>query len=109
MSKRLIEYDPLTRTGTYHDYDHSSKKTIITTEQDVQAILESNKQMANDSSYKRQGIKDDWYHFARVPNNVLLEIMEKHHIDIFNKDDLPKFEKVLASNEYRYLRTVDRI
>jgi hypothetical protein len=109
MSKRLIDYDPVTKTGTYHDYDHSSKKTHITTEQDVSAILEHNKRLANDSDYKRQGIKDDWYHFARVPNTVLMEIMQKFNVDIFNKDDLPKFEKILASSDYQYLRTVNRI
>jgi hypothetical protein len=109
MAKRLLSYDPITGVRTYHDYDHDTKKTYITEEQDVEAILNHNKKLANDSSYKKQGIKDDWYHFATVPNTVLLEIMKKHNISIFNNDDLPKFERILQSNEYRYLRTVDRI
>lgn len=109
MAKRLLDYDAMTGIRTYHDYDHDTKQTIITQEQDVSGILEHNKRLANDSSYKQKGIKEDWYHFATVPNNVLVDIMSKYHIDIFNKDDLPKFERILSSNEYRYLRTVDRI
>lgn len=109
MSKRLIDYDPISRTSTYHDYDHETKKTIITETQDVTDYLERNKALAGESEYKRKGIKSDWYHYATVPNTVLVEIMRKHNIDINNKDDLPKFELVLSSNEYRYLRTVDRI
>lgn len=109
MSKRLLDYDPLTGIRTFHDFDHSTNQTIITQVQDVDAILNINKAMANDTSYKQKGIKEDWYHFATVPMLVLQQIMEKYNISIFNNDDLPKFEKILASNEYRYLRTVDRI
>lgn len=106
---RLIDYDPLSKVSTWHDYDHDTKKTIITETQDVGHFLEQNKRLACDSSYKQKGIKEDWYHFATVPNIVLMQIMREHHIDINRKEDLPKFEKILSSNEYRYLRTVDKI
>ncbi len=109
MGKRLLDYDPLTGVKTFHEYDHSSKKTYITQEQDVQKILERNKALANNSDYKRQGIKDDWYHFATVPNTVIVEWRTKYNLDISNKEDLPKIEKLLQSSDYSYLRTVNRI
>lgn len=109
MAKRLIDFDPLTGIKTWHEYDHSTKQTIITESQDVESILNFNKSLANDSDYKKKGIKEDWYHFATVPNLVMQQIMEKYHVNVFNKDDLPKIEKILSSNEFRYLRTVDKI
>jgi hypothetical protein len=107
MSKRLLEYDPTTRTSTYFEADGSGK-FLISQQQDVQAILKHTKQLANDSSYKRQGIKSDWYHFATVPNTVLHEILVKYNLDWNNKDDLPKIEKIIQ-RDYKALLTVDKI
>ena len=54
MAKRLLDYDKLTRTAVYHDYDHETKQTIITEVQDVEHYLERNKKLANDSDYKKK-------------------------------------------------------
>lgn len=109
MAKRILDYDPLTKTTTWHDFDHSSGKTLISQSQDVSAIIENNKRLAADSNYKRQGIKTEYYHFATVPNSVMHDIMTKYRVNPFRKEDLPRIEKILSSNEYRYLRTVDKI
>jgi len=108
MSKRLVGHDPLTKTSTYHLYDSSTDKTHIETVQDVSGFLKRNKALANDSNYKRQGIKKDWYHFATVPNVVLMELKNKYGLDYEQKDDLPKIERILQ-RDYKYLLTVDKI
>ena len=108
MSKRLLDYDPLTGIKTFHHYDSTTNQTHIEQTQDVQKILDYTKSKANDSSYKRRGIKSDWYHFARVPNTVILELKNKYNLDVFDKHDLPKVEKVLQ-RDYPKLLTVDRI
>jgi len=108
MSKRLIDIDPQTRTKTYHWYDHATNTTVIEDVQDVEHILKQTKAMANDSNYKRQGIKNDWYHFARIPNSVLVELHQKYGLDYTNKDDMKKIEQVLQ-RDYRKLLTVNRI
>ena len=107
--KRLIDYDPYTKTKTYHDYDHSSGKTVIETSQDVSQFLKRNKALQNEASYRQSGFKNDYMHFATVPNAVIMEWKEKYNLDVFNDEDMPKIEKLLQSNEYKYLRTVDRI
>ena len=107
MSKRLLEYDPLTKTSTWFDSDGTGAFKICQT-QDIQHYLDAAKRLANDSSYKRQGIKSDWYHFAKVPNTVLHEILVKHNLNYNNKDDLPKIEKIIA-RDYKALLTVDKI
>lgn len=108
MSKRLLDYDPLTRTSTYHHYDKGTDTTHIETIQDVQPFLDKAKRLSGDSSYKRNGIKSDWYHFATVPNMVIMELKSKYNLDINNKDDLSKIEKVLKT-DYKKLLTVDRV
>jgi hypothetical protein len=109
MSRKLLDYDPLTKTAEWHFYDEMSKKTYIKTVQDVEPILETNKRKQNSLNASRFIKKDDMYHFASVPNSVLLEWKQKYNIDWNRKEDLPKIEKLLMSSEYKYLRTVDRI
>lgn len=108
MTKRILDHDPLTGVTTYHEYDPSTGKTHIESRQDVSKILDYTKRLANDGDYKRKGIKEDWYHFASVPNVVLLELKEKYDLDWTVKEDLPKIEQVLQ-RDYKKLLTVDRI
>lgn len=107
--KRLVDVDSLTGIETWHDYDHDAKKTYITQVQDIQPILERNKALALDDRYKKQGIKNDWYHFATIPTTLIVEFKTKYGLDVFNDDDLPKIEKLLQSSEYAYFRTVGKI
>lgn len=110
MSRRFLDYDPMTKTTTWFESDGDGKFKI-SQEQDVSAIIERNKRLSSDGNYKRGGIKSDWYHFATIPNTVLHDIMKKHNINPLTNDanELKRLERVLASNEYRYLRTVDKI
>lgn len=106
--KRLLSYDAATKTSTYHHYDNETDTTHIETVQDVSGFLKKTKALANNSDYKRAGIKNDWYHFASVPNAVLMELKSKYNLDWNNKHDLPKIEQVLQ-RDYKKLLTVDRI
>lgn len=110
MARKILDYDPLTKTTTWFEADGSGKFKIHQ-DQDVSAIIDQNKRLAADGNYKRGGIKSDWYHFATVPNTVMHDIMKQHNINPFSTDqaDLKKLERILSSNEYRYLRTVDKI
>lgn len=108
MAKRLLGVDPLTGIRTFHHYDHATGKTHIEESQDCSKILKYTQTLANDSSYKRRGIKSDWYHFATLPMAVVLELKDKYHLDVFNDDDLAKIEKVIA-RDYKRLLTVDKL
>lgn len=106
MAKRLLDYDPLTKTSTW--FEGGANEFRICQQQDVEQILERNKRLANDTSYKQKGIKEDLYHFATVPNTILHEILVKHGLDWTKNDDLAKIEKLLQ-RDYKYLLTVNRI
>jgi hypothetical protein len=105
--KHLLSYDPLNGLASWFEPDGDKFKIGHT--QDVSKDLAYSKRLQNDPEYKRQGIKNDWMHFAHVPAIAMMQIQDKFHVDFNNPDDLKKIESILSSNEYKHLRTVDRI
>lgn len=103
--KRLISVDPLTRTETWHHYDSLTDETTIHEVQDVQSYLDQAKWLRDDDSYKKQGIKNSWWHVARVPNGVILKWRQEEGIDFYNDEHWPRVKAKLNSPEYAYLRT----
>lgn len=105
---KLLSYDPY--TGIKEVFEGDGKGNFkIQTVQDCESIVRFNKDCQNEESLKKNGIKNDFYHFARVPLTVLLEWKTKYNLDYNKKEDLPKIEKLLSSPDYKYLRTVNRI
>ena len=105
---KLLSYDPY--TGIKEIFEGNGDGSFrIQTVQDCQRIVDFNKACQNTPELKRNGIKNDMYHFARVPNTVLMEWKTKYNIDFNKKEDLPRIEKLLSSPDYKYLRTVNRI
>lgn len=103
MSRRLVSYDPFTKTQTWHYYDAATDQTHIEHVQDVQSILDRNKGAANSGINNKKG---DYWHFATIPNSVILKLKKEKGIDVYNKDDLKKLEVLIQRDpEWRYLRT----
>ena len=113
MAKRLIDYDPVTLTQTWHDYDVASDKTEIVEIKDVEHVLESTNAARNWdvggakglNAYSKKGIKEGFWHVASIPNSVQLKWKTELGIDIFNKDHWPAVRKLLNDSEWAYLRT----
>lgn len=106
---RTISIDPLTRSQTVHHFDHSTGKTYIEEKQDVSHIIKRNKELQNWDSYQAAQSRNEYKHIATIPNNVIIKLKKEYGIDVFNNDDLPRLERLLMSNEFKYLRTVDKI
>jgi len=100
MSRELLDHDDFSGVTTYHDYDHDTKTTIITSEQDVSGITDLNKAQQNEGFDKR---KDMW-HAASIPIVVQMEWMTKFGVDLMNEDHMPAVKRLLNSNEYSHLR-----
>jgi CTP synthase (UTP-ammonia lyase) len=96
--KRLIEYDPLTFTAVYHDYDADTDTTVISEVQDQEPFADSVKELRttdNDSRivagssrlnpYEREGIQKEWMHVARFTNMDLIKL-HKAGIDLWKID-----------------------
>jgi hypothetical protein len=105
MSKRILDHDPYTGITTYHSYNHDTKQTLIERTQHIAPILDRNKALAADSSYRQQGMKESWWHAATIPAIVIEKWLKEEGIDVFNEDHMPKVKAKLNSSEYAYLRT----
>jgi hypothetical protein len=104
MGKRLLDFDPLTGIKTYHHYDHKTKITRIERVQNVEPILEYNKELAK-TDHEKQGIKRSWWHAACIPIVMQEKWLNEHGVDIYNRDHWPAVKRLLNDPDYRYLRT----
>jgi hypothetical protein len=106
--KRILDYDPWSGITTTFDYTPDGV-TIIGREQDVSAMLEINKALANNDDYSKNGIKDCWWHFATIPNIVIEKWLNEFGIDVYNKDHEKAVKRLLNQPEYRYLKTTTKM
>jgi hypothetical protein len=111
--KRLLDYDPATRTQTwFHVTDSMTGDFVIEEIQDVEPLLELNKAIQNHDSggakglneYSKKGIKDGWWHVASIPTTVINAWL-KLGVNLYAPDDWPKVKKLLNDPQWKYLRT----
>ena len=113
MSKRLIDYDAESQTQTWHDYDEVNDITTIAEVQDCEPSLDMSKALRNAdvggakglNEYSKQGIKNNWWHVASIPNSVIVKWKKEKGVDVFNKHQWKEVQKLLNDSEYAYLRT----
>ena len=89
MSKRLLDYDPLTDTTTEYS------------EQDISHEVEASKQMQNDPEVWKQGVKDEFAFYGHIPA-ILLEKWAIEGVDI---NDTAALFRMINKPEYAYLKT----
>ena len=100
MTERLLDYDPNTGVSQWHSYDETEDRTVIRYHQDVQAILDQNKEDLNHGDHKM----GDGYLAARIPTIVMLEWMTKYGVDVMNPDHKEAVKRLLNSSEWMHLK-----
>jgi len=105
MGRRLLDHEADSGVTTYHHFDELTDETTIEVVQDAAPFLRINEMNRNDDSYKRQGMKNDMLHVARIPIGVQAKWMAEYGVDIYNKDHWPRVKRLLNDPNYRYLRT----
>lgn len=104
MTKRVLDFDPMTGLLEFHSYDPATDTTVIESVQDVTPILERNKtlQRQDDGGWSPSR---DLRRAAAIPDIIILKWRREEGIDVFNRDHWPAVKRKLNSSEYRYLRT----
>jgi len=105
MKKRLLDYDPLSGITQYFYYDEDTGNFTIESVQDVESILDYNKSLQNDEDYKKNGMKNEFWHYARIPVVVQEKWLKEFGVDVHKKEDWPRVKKLLNDPDYRYLKT----
>jgi Uma2 family endonuclease len=103
---RLLSSDDVTGIQEYFDYDPLTDKVTVRVEQDVSAYLELAKKIRNDTDFTKREIKDSFWHYADLPDVVILE-MRKKGIDVFNPHQTKEVLKEINQN-YPYLKLTDK-
>jgi hypothetical protein len=102
----IADYNPL--TGERCVIKTEDGKLHITNEQDPTAILESATDLRNREGYSQRGIKEDHWHYARIPNGVMLEMKAKYGVDMMApKPDWKAIFKCINAH-YPWLKTTTK-
>lgn len=93
----FFDYDPLTGIRTDFDYDEQTGNVILQRSQDVSALLDYNKALANDGITDK-GIKESWWLYAKIPPIFMLKMRAKG----INVEDGRHIDRVLAEINTNY-------
>lgn len=107
--KRILDFDPVSGITQYTEYHADTDTLVLASEQDCTALLDRNKALANDSDRTRKGIKEDWWHYATIPNVIIEKWLIEDGISVFKKEHAKRVFQKLNSPEYKYLKTTDKV
>ena len=108
MDKKLLSYDPITGLMTWFSHDESTNESTVSYSADSSPILEVNKKLANDGEYTKQGMKEEFWHYASIPVMVIMDWLINKGVDVYNKDHAAKVSELLNDPEYRHLKTTNK-
>jgi len=94
--KKIIDVDPITGIRHVFNYDNATDIATITAEQDVNTVLEANKQAYNDAS-DRHG---EWSKVASIPMVIYMDLKAKGIVD-----DQAAMKRWLNDPDNRFFRT----
>lgn len=104
---RVLDFNPLTGERVLFDYDAHEDRMVLTHQQDVRRELAFSHAKSVDDNATKRGIKNDLWHYARVPNIVIMEMKNKHGVDFFDKNHKKRVFELL-NTEYAYCKTTDK-
>lgn len=106
--RKILDYNKdkqLLTTTTFEDGKH-----VVKYEQNLQPFWDENARFrANSAELWRKGMKDEgkMTHVAFIPDVVILDMMQKHGVNFYAKEDGPKVRKLLET-EYSKCKTTDK-
>ena len=110
MTKRVVDYDPISGITTSVDYDPVDDITTVIHEFcELDATMDRTKALQNDDDYTRKGIKGGWWHYAFTPNHLIHKWLVEDGINIYNKQDLPRALAKINSREFRHFKTTGKM
>lgn len=106
MKHFKTDYNPITGAREDYYWDENTEKLTVRNRYDVTSVLESNKRTANSTIDQRYG-KQMLQRVAEIPLGVVVQLKQKHGIDVFSSDpaEKKKLLRILDDPEYRYLKT----
>jgi hypothetical protein len=102
MDKRVLDYDPLSKVCTWFEYNDATDETTISyTGGDAKEKSETSQMLQNDENYTRQGMKNEFVHYAHISDAQLL----RWHCEGIDIKDHKQLFAMVNKPEYRKLKT----
>ncbi len=105
---RLLDFNPLTLESVSFQYNEADDSITIGHHQDVTPILEWNKSLALDTARTKDGMRESFWHYAKIPNVVAMKWKIEHGVDIFDRNHEKAMFRLLNDPENMYLRSTDK-
>lgn len=104
---RLLEIKP-DGTEVWFEHDSIEKKNRIHYKHpDLEPVLDYTHALRMASEYTRNGIKREWWHYAHIPNMVILKLRHEYGLDIYNKNHNKRIFEVL-NRDFAYLKVTEK-
>jgi len=92
----FFEYDPMTGVRTETSWSEADQEMTLIRTADVEPVLDFTKWAANEAGLNREGIKQGWWLYAKLPPIVILQMRAKG-INVFDQNDQKRmFEEINA-------------
>lgn len=102
--ERILDINPLTGMAVTFQYDHANEQFIIAHRQDATPVIEDNKWKLLDLDAHKREAKNDWAHYAKIPEIVIMEWRQKFGVDFYDPNHWTRVLKLLEDPEYKYLK-----
>jgi hypothetical protein len=101
----FFELDPVTGIRTDTEWNPTTGEMTLIRTADVEPVLDFAKARANTVGKDREGIKEGWWMYAKLPPIVILQMRAKG-IDVTKPEHQGRMLQEI-NEHYRHLRTVD--
>ena len=101
--KRLLDHDPVTGVTNYFHYDEHNDISTIETVQDVSKVMDMIGEVRNDEEVTKKAIKDGWWHYAHLPDIVILKMIQEDGVNPYNQNDAKKVGQ-LIEDKYQHCK-----
>lgn len=108
MTKRILDFNPVTGETVFFEYVPHEDKMVLTHSQDCSIIRDQALSLASDTDRSKKGIKDDMWHYARIPYTVLMEMKQKYGVNFNDRNDRKRFFELL-NTVYKDLKTTHMV
>lgn len=105
MTKRLLDYNPITGLQVWHEYNEADDMTVIHYTADATPVLDQNKRELAEA----KGSMGDMVKVASIPVGVQYEWLVKYGINLWDKNHAAGVKRLLNSSDYRWCRTRELI
>lgn len=102
--KRVLDHNPQTGLTEIFHHNEATDTTTIEVVQDVSLAMDMAQALRNHDSYSKEGIKQDWWHLAHIPDSIILKMKFEDGVDVYDRNDWPAVGRLL-NDKYSKFKT----